>query len=281
MKCTDSRLRELLFDYVDGALSGDLLREITDHVGECSECSLLADEYGQTAADLKVMFRQASSRHIENELLVSFVETPRGLDQMQRSQVQLHIDLCDHCRNKVDMLGAVISEQRWGLWSSVQEIAGRMREVVFRPLTTHPRLAMVTAAIAVALVIGTLHLYGPDQGPLMDIGTTAEVVWLRELVRSGFDIPIIRERQGRIDVGVPFRAYFDEEAYRARLLSPSGQMLIEAEILPAHYNDPGARVRIRSSGLEPGKYQLLIVKSRLDDSSFVATATYPFELVKE
>jgi len=281
MSCSEPEMQKFLFDYVDGGVSGDLLREITDHVGGCSECSRLAREYRQTTADLQVMFRQAASGHIENELLVSYVETPRSLDHRQRSLVQLHVDLCDHCRDKVTMLKAVTSEQRIGLWSSVREVAGRMREVVSRQLTAHPRLAMATATIAVALVIGTLYLSGPDKGPLMDLGTTAEVVWLRELNRSSHDIPTVKEQNGRVDVGVPFLAFFDEEAYKVRLLTPSGRILNEAEILPAHYSDPGARVRIRSFVLEPGRYQLLIVKSRLDDSSFVATATYPFELVKE
>jgi len=280
MPCPDPKIRELLIDYVDDTVSPAQAERVKAHLGQCPECRRLEQEYRRTATDLRNFLKSSAVGHLENSVIQACCEKPEDLDGETRVNIETHLDLCERCRDKVSMMLDVERELRGGWWSALKGSVNRLHEIVVSTIV-RPRLVPAAVTAAVLVVLGIIYFTDQPLGPPMELAPTADVVWLEELRRTVQTVPTVEVQNDWIYVGVPFLAFFDEEAYELRLLSPSGVEIAEVSIGAGQVSQRGVKIRIRREGLEPGRYQIQLVQTSLDDPSSVSIVSYPFEVGPE
>jgi hypothetical protein len=282
MSCNERKIRDLIFDYVDGGLDKQSAELVSQHLADCSECRKLENEYQNTINDLKSAFRELATEHCSNSTLVEYVDNPNALTAQDKENIQLHLSVCSSCEAKVEMLRQVALEESVNRLHIMPGWLRDLKDSLDQVFTRKPIVAIASVAvIVVVLSVGYWLTTEPDYGPQIQFTTLTDVTWLNESIRTEQTLPSIQERNGSIDVGLSFRAFFDEESYLIQLQLPEGIVLDEKSIRKDDYNDPGIRLRIECLSLEPGEYQLILISRKLSDPDYMMQTAYPFFLAKD
>lgn len=282
MSCRKSEIRSLIFEYVDGTLSVESARRVAEHLEECSECRALHLDYQSTIAGLRAVFEGDATEHIPNETLVDFVSGPETLSDADRESIELHLTVCTACEQKAEMLRKVTLEESSIPAASTNDSSLALFPRLVRSFQQKPGIGIASVGLAAAaLLIICLVTIGRDPGTAMFVAPSADVVWLSESTRGEQVPPSIHEKNGWVNIGARFHAFFDEESYEIRMQSADGTTISSVVISREDYSDFGVRLRIRTSSLDPGVVRLMLETCELSDETSCVRTAFKFTLVRE
>lgn len=282
MSCKDKKIRNLLCDFVDGELTDSEAARVVQHLETCHECRDSEAEYRMTAAGLRAAFREDAAKHPDNTSLVDFVDDPGRLSVDARKSIELHLAVCPACSEKTKMLRQVAAEEAAASPVSVRRLPALISRTFSPAKMPKVAAAYVTAGLLLmAIAAGYFGWYQPWlQSPRMRFQTATDTIWLLELRRSEQDLPVVREHDGWVTVGIRFTAFFDEETYVVRLRLSDGRIAAERNVDRFHYQSGGIGLRIHTGPLEAGECQIVLAGWKRGDPQSMLESAYPFVLVK-
>lgn len=284
MSCSNKNIRDLIIDFLDGSLDDRTSREVSRHLQECRDCRSLADEYRQIIDGVRGFFTASAGEHVDNESLVSYIDSPKLMNREQREKIELHLEMCPACRKKADMLQTVADSSARSEPSSLSQRLWVWWEGLVVPLKVRPVMAFAAAAVIVLLMapLGVVMWSHFTDRSSMTFVQTADVVWLHELRRSDQGKPVVPLREDRFVVGLSFMAFFDEESYQLRLQDTSDEVLHQRRVFPQDFA-PGGRllIEVEVPGLAADEYRLVVIaNSQATGEEYVHTV-FPFILSQD
>lgn len=302
-----------LFPFLASGRLGEAQRtELLEHLRVCTECR-------RTWAEEEPLFRMASSSssltplegHPEIRNLDAFARCPERIDQRIHAAIQSHLRQCQTCadlavrlKSLPDKLGDIVDASEIPLVTSIdaetsnnriwqrsthqarrpswwQTVSAAVR-AAFQAAAPRPVLVAFTAMILLAIVpMAYYMLSGPSGEPAIEFARLDSPAFLSEALRGEAERPTVEEDDGWIGLGVFFEAFFDEESYRLELRLQDSLLL--SEVIPEESVTPRGKLtlRIRTSSLPAGEYQLVLERFLVDSGLVASRAAYPFILVKE
>ena len=281
MNCTNRKVRDLIFDYIDGNLEVEAQRQVEEHLAVCEDCRSLEREYRHTIDETKAFFAKSAMEHIANETLVEYVDSPQKLTRSQREAVEFHLDICPTCSGKIKMLERVATESSPGVPKVVTrgflDCLRGMGEMLMR----RPAVAFATAAVilAIAIPLGYIIRSQMAGGVKVEFVQAADVVWLHELQRSDLEKPLVERKDGWVQIGLTFDTFFDDESYILELQSAEGEVLFKKKLSESDFTSHrGLVMRVKTQDIAPGEYLLILVASKTATPEEEYRTIYPFIL---
>ncbi len=283
MSCENPEFRAKIFDLFEGSVQAEERKAVESHLETCADCRQLLGEYRAMSAGLKSAFTRLSRSHLSAEDVVAFADSPESLDKSKHDAIEHHLDICDTCAEKVEMLTAVNREMVQGRdrLSVLQQILDGLKSLpdFIAALTKKPIVITVATLLLitpVALFVGrsllTVH-------PTIEFFEQGDASFLKSQMRTEGELPVIKDVGGYASIGLYFEPHFNDETYQLQLRDDKGKVMTETKLDERSYVvGQGFKFRLGTKDLSPGRYRLNIQISRTSRPEETSAEVYVFVL---
>ena len=279
MSCSDKKINDLIFDFVDGSL-GDLQKiKVEQHLKQCSECQNLLGEYQRIITELEPVLAGFVKEHASNESLLTYIDNPEKLQKTEKEGIALHLEICESCQKKAKMLSNIsLEEKEFSEESENHSFLDSVKNII-DIFTAKPVLSFASAAIVIliALPLGFYINSQLSESFQLEFSQSAKVTWLQEQVRNGQIIPEIIPEDGLLKYGIYYEPYFSDEKYVLFLKTANNEEIYKTELTQNDFsNNIELLILIKDDNISSGEYNFVIISYDLKDGKELTRTNFPF-----